>query len=168
MAKPSRHDREFTEYVHARRVWLRQLAYLLCQDWHRADDLAQATLLKLYLHWGRAKKAVHLDAYVRTILVRTFLNEQKTTWWARISLKEADIEPVTSLGFDESSLDLTEALAQVPARQRAALVLRFYCDLSVEQTAEALNCSPGTVKSQTARGLDRLRATVASQPAIQD
>ncbi len=170
MARPNRRDSEFTEYVQARTPWLRRIAYLLCQDWHRADDLTQAAFLKLYLNWDRARKAAHFDAYVRTILVRTFLNEQRTTWWARMSLRESGIPETGSAGFSggvDDMVDLSAALAGVPPRQRAALVLRFYCDLSVIETAELLGCSPGTVKSQTSRGLDTLRAAVGTHPVIQ-
>jgi RNA polymerase sigma-70 factor (sigma-E family) len=166
-------DAEFTEYLHARTPWLRRIAYLLCHDWHRADDLTQDALLKLYVHWDRARKAEHFDGYVRSVLVNTFLNEQQTTWWKRISLSgsatsretEEDIAQVLA-GDIDASLDLIEALAGVPPRQRAVLVLRYYCDLSVAQTAEALRCSPGTVKSQASRGLEALRAVLNAQPAI--
>jgi RNA polymerase sigma-70 factor (sigma-E family) len=165
-----RRDAEFTEYVHTRTLWLRRIAYLLCQDWHRADDLTQAAFLKLYLRWDRARKVDNFDAYVRAILVNTFLNEQQTTWWKRISLHRSDPAAVEAIaetagaavaadgiaGID-GTIDLLSALATVPPRQRAALVLRYYCDLSVAETAALLDCSPGTVKSQSAGGLDTLR-----------
>ena len=70
-------DAEFTVYVQLRRPWLRRIAYLLCQDSHRADDLTQSALLKLYLNWGKAAQAENLDAYVRAILVHTFFRVQR-------------------------------------------------------------------------------------------
>ena len=170
MARQNKRDTDFTEYVQARTPWLRRIAYLLCQDWHRADDLTQATPLKLYLNWDRARRASHFDAYVRTILVRTFLNEQRTTWWARMSVRESSRSDSAFAGFSggvEDMVDLGAALAEVPPRQRAALVLRYYCDLSVTETAELLDCSPGTVKSQTSRGLVALRLAVDTHPATQ-
>jgi RNA polymerase sigma-70 factor (sigma-E family) len=153
---PGRDD-EFTAYVTARTPWLRRVAYLLCQDWHRADDLVQTAITRLYLHWRRASAADNIDGYARTVLVRVFLAEQRGGWRRRVRLvAEAPDGPGGAADLD-GALDLREALAALPPRQRAAVVLRFYCDLSVEQTADVLNCSTGTVKSQTARGLDALR-----------
>ena len=112
----SRRDAEYCEYVTARLSSLRRLAAVLCGDWQHADDLVQAALTKLYVHWGRVRAADH-----------------------------------------DLVLDLRTAVAALPARQRATLVLRFYCDLNVEQCAAVLGCSPGTVKSQTARALEAVR-----------
>ena len=81
-----RRDDEFTEYVTERMWWLRRLAYLLCQDWPRADDLVQATITRLYTHWGRAAAVEHTDGYVRTILVREYLSERRSGWARRVSL----------------------------------------------------------------------------------
>ncbi|MEU3498610.1 sigma factor [Kitasatospora cineracea] len=76
-------DEEFTAFVASRAVWLRKVAYLLCADWHRADDLVQESITKLYTHWGRAGRAENRDGYARTVLVNTFLAEQRTAWWRR-------------------------------------------------------------------------------------
>ena len=158
-----RRDAEFTTYVQARRPWLRRIAYLLCHDWHRADDLTQAAFLRLYLNWGRAQRAENLDAYVRRILVNVFLNEQRSSWWQRTSHHQVDVDEITRSPTDEvdGAIDLVVALARIPPRQRAALVLRYYCDLSVAETAALLDCSDGTIKSQSSRGLDALRAVLA-------
>src|SRR5262245_41837120 len=85
----ARRDEEFTQYVSARLATFRRLAYLLCQDWHRADDLVQAALTRLYVQWGRASAVEHTDAYARTILVREFLREQRSGWARRVSLDAA-------------------------------------------------------------------------------
>jgi RNA polymerase sigma-70 factor (sigma-E family) len=156
-------DDEYTEYVSARMTSLRRVAYLLCQDWHRADDLAQAAITQLYVHWGRARAAEHIDAYARTILVREFLNERRSAWARRVSLSGHIPEATTSTTDHDALLDLRAALAAVPPRQRATLVLRFSCDLNVEQTARVLGCSAGTVKSQTAKGLAALRRSLDPQ-----
>jgi len=161
----SSRDDEYTEYISARMMSLRRTAYLLCQDWHRADDLVQAAITKLYVHWGRARAADHIDAYARTVLVREFLGERRSAWARRVSLHGQ----LTRAGTDETSdhdalLDLRAALAAVPPRQRATLVLRFYCDLNVEQAAQVLGCSPGTVKSQTVKGLAALRRALDPDP----
>ena len=152
-----RRDAEFTEYVRTRSVWLRKVAYLLCGDWHRADDLVQSAVTKLYVHWARAGGVANIDGYARTVLVNTFLAEQRTSWIRRVLLGSATEEAVAASTDVDGSLDLRAALAALPPRQRATVVLRYYCDLSVEQTAAVLDCSPGNVKSQTSRGLDALR-----------
>lgn len=156
MAK-AHHDTEFTEYVRARSPWLVRVAFLLCGDWHQAEDLAQTAIAKLYRHWGRASRADSVDAYARRVLVNTFLTE-KRAGWARFAIPTG--EPSERAGPDvdlDTSLDLRAALAQLAPRQRATVVLRYYCDLTIEQTAEALGCSTGNVKSQSSRALAALR-----------
>lgn len=156
MARSAR-DEQYTAYVTARLPWLQRVAYLLCQDWDRADDLVQAALTKLYVNWRRAGSVENVDGYARTVLVRVFLAEQRTSWWRRVSAVR-DLPEASSAHTDhDTDLDLRAALRGLAPRQRAAVVLRFYCDLSVEQTADVLNCSTGTVKSQTSRGLAALR-----------
>lgn len=158
-------DAEFTEYVEARLPALRRLAMLLCQDWQRADDIVQATITKLYVHWGRARAADHIDAYVRTILAREFLHEQRSGWMRRVSLPGAVPDAPAPAADHDAVLDLRTAMATLAPRQRAAVVLRFYCDLNVDQSARVLGCSPGTVKSQTSRALDALRRALGAEPA---
>jgi RNA polymerase sigma-70 factor (sigma-E family) len=157
----SNRDEDYTAYVSARLQWLRKVAYLLCQDLDRADDLVQTTITKLYVQWKRVSVVENLDGYTRTVLVRVFLAEQRTAWWKRVTLVHSAPETITPATDPDLGIDLRAALAALPPRQRAAVVLRFYCDLSVEHTAKALNCSPGTVKSQTSRGLAFLRSELA-------
>ena len=154
----------YRDYVAARMEVLRRTAYLLCRDWHLADDLVSITIGKLYRHWHRAKDLAHLDAYVRQILVRTWLDERIRPWRREEPTESLPDVPVTSRTDVEEREGLVELLASLPPRRRAAVVLRVYCDLSVEDTAKILGCSEGTVKSQTARGLDALRALVAETP----
>lgn len=163
MAKHDR-DAEFTEYVSARQAWLRRVAFLLCGDWHRADDLMQTAVTKLYTQWHRARRFDNVDGYARRILVNSFLAEQRSGWakWTMLYRfgggSAADPEPDPAATVDlELGLVVKTALAQLPLRQRVTVVLRFYCDLSVEQTAEAMGCSAGTVKSQSVRALANLR-----------
>ena len=155
-----RRDAEFIEYVTTRSAWLRKVAYLLCGDWHRADDLVQSAVTKLYVHWGRTGGVENIDGYARTVLVNTFLAEQRTSWTRRVLLRASTEDaavPAAEPADLDAGLDLRTALAALPPRQRATVVLRYYCDLSVEQAAVVLDCSPGNVKSQTSRGLDALR-----------
>ena len=153
-------DAEYTEYVAARLLSLRRLAAVLCDDWQHADDLVQAALVKLYVHWGRVRAASHADAYARAVLVREFIHERRSNWAKRVSLSDKMPDSPAATADHDAALDLRTAVAALPARQRATLVLRFYCDMSVDQAAEVLGCSPGTVKSQTARALDAVRRTL--------
>jgi RNA polymerase sigma-70 factor (sigma-E family) len=160
-------ERRYVEYVSGRLAWLRKLAFLLCQDWHRADDLTQATITRLYVHWRTAGRADNLDAYARTVLVREFLGIRRTAWASRVQLTAGPFADTAVHDADPATrVAVRAALAKVPPRQRAALVLRFYCDLSVEETADLLRCSTGTVKSQTARGLAALRDVLEPQRLI--
>ena len=152
-------EAEYVAYVTARLPALRRAAFLLCGgDVDRGDDIVQLTITRLYQRWRQASRADNLDAYVRTILVREYLGQQRTGWNSRVDLG-AHL-PADRASFDgdhATRLAVRTALADVAPRQRAALVLRFYCDLSVEEAADVLRCSAGTVKSQTARGLESLR-----------
>jgi RNA polymerase sigma-70 factor (sigma-E family) len=156
-------DAEYSEYVAARLSSLRRLAQVLCDDGQRADDLVQAALTKLYVHWGRVRAADHPDAYARTVLVHEFMQERRSLWVRRVSLvgKVSD-SPAAAVDHD-AALDLRAAVAALPARQRATLVLRFFCDLNVDQCAEVLGCSPGTVKSHTARALEAVRRALGQE-----
>ncbi|MFV2101947.1 SigE family RNA polymerase sigma factor [Micromonospora sp. LOL_024] len=149
-------DAAFAEYFAARSDAMRGTAYLLCGDWHRAEDLVQTAFVKLYLAWNRIARHEVLDAYVRQILVRTFLYERRRGWWRRERVGGDDAEQSAPPDSPESRLVMLQALAAVPPRQRAVLVLRYWEDLSVEEAAALLRCSTGTVKSQAARGLDTL------------
>jgi RNA polymerase sigma-70 factor (sigma-E family) len=154
------HDAEYAEYVSARYSRLHRAAHLLCGDPHRADDLVQTTLLSLYLHWKRAVAADNLDAYVHRIMVRRLVDEHRRGW-SRVLLPGDP--PEQSVPVDDSADErdaMLRALRGLPRRQRAAIVLRYYADLSVEATAQALGCSVGTVKSHCSRGLASLRTAL--------
>jgi RNA polymerase sigma-70 factor (sigma-E family) len=149
----------YRDYVTSRMDTMRRVAYLLCRDWHTADDLVSIAIGKLYRHWARVSGAHGVDAYVRRILLRVWLDEKRRPWRRREEPTERlpELESVAEYRVvdREQLLDLLDGL---PKRRRAAVVLRLYCDLSVEETAEILGVTTGTVKSQTARGLDTLRA----------
>jgi RNA polymerase sigma-70 factor (sigma-E family) len=155
---------EFSDYIAARMPSLRRLALLLCQDWHSADDLVQAALTRLYLGWAKAARAGNIDAYVRTIMVREFIRDRRTGWARRVTVTDRPLDLPAPPPDREGFLDLRAAVAGLPPRQRAVLVLRFYCDLNVDQTAAALGCAPGTVKSQTAKALAALRRVLGPAP----
>lgn len=157
-----RDEQDFAEYFVARRDAVRRSAYLLCGDWHRADDLAQTAFVALHRKWRKIRDRGALDAYVRRTLVRAMIDESRRPWRRERFVDELP-EPRQdgqSGGIGDTVATraaLLDGLRQVPPRQRAVLVLRFLEGLDVAATAEALKCSQGTVKSQTARGLTALR-----------
>jgi RNA polymerase sigma factor (sigma-70 family) len=142
----------------------RRGAYLLCHDWHLADDLVSITVTRLYRNWSKVSRADNPDAYAQKVLTRSWLSERNRPWWHRerssANLPEQVWAPPDRVG-DRDSLEAL--LRSLGPRQRAVLVLRFYLDYSVEDTAAILQISPGTVKSQSARGLDTLRAATSGQ-----
>ena len=153
----------YREYVSGRLETLRRTAYLLCGDWHLADDLVSTALVKLYRRWHVASSAGNLDAYTRRTLLNVWLDERRRPW-RRERPSERLPERVEVDGDPSRIADriaVLNLLADLPPRRRAVIVLRFYNDLSVEETAEMLGCSPGTVKSQTARALEMLRSRLA-------
>jgi RNA polymerase sigma-70 factor (sigma-E family) len=161
---PSGTDSEYLAYVHGRATALRRMAYLLSGDAHEVDDIVQETLTKLYARWRRIHHVDNLDAYVNRILVRAFLDDRRRGWW-KVSLRGGLPDPAASrpdAALEDRPL-LRIALAQLPPRQQAVLVLRFLCDQTIRDVAEIMHCSEGTVKSQTAHGLNHLRKTLGPQ-----
>ncbi|WP_230424810.1 SigE family RNA polymerase sigma factor [Prauserella cavernicola] len=161
-------DDEFSQYFAARARLLRATAYLLCGDWHRAEDITQVALTKLYVAWPRLHRRDELDGYARTVVVRTFLAENRRLWRRREQLTHEPPERPAADPEPEHRVLVRSALGSVPPKQRAVLVLRYWNDLSVEQTAAALGCSTGTVKSQAARGLAALRTRLGPHFSLAD
>ncbi|MFK4088276.1 SigE family RNA polymerase sigma factor [Kribbella sp. NPDC020789] len=159
----SERDAAFEAYFAARSGAMRGTAYLLCGDWHRAEDLVQQTFTKIYLAWRRIERHEAMDNYTRQALVRTFLSERRRGWFRFESVGAEASERAEPGGLPEERMVLLEALQQVPPRQRAVLVLRYWEDASVEQTAALLDCSVGNVKSQAARGLQTLRGLLQEE-----
>lgn len=159
----NRTDREsaYVDYVTARRPHLRRVAYALCGDWHRADDLLQIALVKLYVAWPRVRRTGSEDAYVRTILVRASIDESRRPWRRReLATDTLPERPAAEpTGVEERSA-LFAAIHALPPQQRAAVLLRHWLGLSVAETARELGITEGTVKSHTSRGLTALRLTL--------
>ena len=161
-------DQDYVEFVEAAAGSLRRTAYLVCGDWHRADDVVQDALYKLYLSWAKVDRRGNPFAYARRVVVNAALDSGRRTWRREVPTDQPpDHAPLMDAAGDHANRDeLQAALSSLGPRQRACVVLRFYEDLSVEQTAEILGCSPGTVKSQTARGLESLRRAMTSVRAM--
>jgi RNA polymerase sigma-70 factor (sigma-E family) len=152
-------EEEFEAYVrHNRGPLLRSATLLTAGDTHLAEDLVQTTLVRLYLAWPRARRT-NLDAYARRALVNILIDEKRRPFARREQLVERLPDHTEPAKADVSDAVLT-ALATLPRGMRAVVVLRHIEGLSVAETATAVGSSPGHVKSQTARGLDKLRAAL--------
>lgn len=154
-------EAEFEAYFRARRDAVRRTAFLLCGDWHRADDHAQAAFVALHRHWRRIRDKGALDGWMRRTLVRSVVDESRRPWRRERFTDTVEGGSVAS-GADGVATRhvLVDGLRSVPPRQRAVLVLRYLEGLDVAGTAAALGCSEGTVKSQTSHGLAALRAVL--------
>ncbi|WP_338671988.1 SigE family RNA polymerase sigma factor [Streptomyces sp. SCSIO 30461] len=153
-------DAEFSDFVVAAHSSLLRTARLLTGDPHTAEDLVQAALVRVYLRWSRSASWASPQAYARKAVVHLYATWRRRRWHTEVIRTERGSTPDTHdmAGSAEARLELSRALAALPRAQRAVVVLRFYEDLSVEETADLLGCSPGTVKSRTNRALERLRA----------
>jgi RNA polymerase sigma-70 factor (sigma-E family) len=157
-------DQAFEEYFRNRREAVRRNAYLLCGDWHRADDLAQTAFVALHRKWDTIREPAALDAYLRRTLVRAMIDETRRPWRRERAVPQPP-EPIAADGPTDrvaTRHTLVDALRQLPPRQRAVLVLRFLEGMDVAATARAMGCREGTVKSQTAHGLAALRTVLGS------
>jgi RNA polymerase sigma-70 factor (sigma-E family) len=154
----------FSEYVTLRWLPMLRTARLLTGDDGLAEDLVQTALERCYAAWPRLRAPAAADAYVRKTIVNTFVTWQRRRSWHEVPRdrmpESTGADPTTEVS--ERSV-LLAALAELPARQRAVVVLRFYEDLSVQQTAAILGCSTGTVKSQTAHALTKLRGLLGDE-----
>jgi RNA polymerase sigma-70 factor (sigma-E family) len=152
---------EFTEYAQARAGRLRDTAYLLCGDWHQAQDLTQATLAKVFVAWDRIHRRESVDAYARTVMLRELLTERRRRRAGERPMAEVP-EPEGEATGPDSALRLTllDALHRLAPNRRAVIVLRYWDDQSVEAVAEIMRLTPGAVKSLTVRALHDLRSVL--------
>ena len=161
-------EQKYVEFVRGRLTRLHRTAYLLCGDGHRADDIVQATLTALYVNWKKAVRADNIDGYAHRVLVRRYLDDRRLRW-SRVWLGDVPAGAATAAPADHrygERDELLAALRTLPKGQRAVIVLRYFDDLSVETTAEALGCSEGNVKSQCSRGLAALRTALSAEEHV--
>jgi RNA polymerase sigma-70 factor (sigma-E family) len=154
----------FAEFVRAHSSRLQRTAWLLTGDWALAEDLVQTALAATWLHWHTLTRPDAPQLYVRRVMITTFLRWQRRRWRAEITSDLADERPALAAdAYTRSDLrqSLQRALAALPPRQRAVLTLRYFVDLSEADTADALRCSVGAVKSHTAKAIANLRRSGA-------
>ncbi len=161
-------NQNFTDFVSAEQAGLLRLAVLLTGDRGHAEDLVQTALMKCYRHWGRLTRSGTPTAYVRRAVVTTH-----TSWRRRLSTTEQVMESLPDradpgAGPHEEDEELRRALRALPPRMRTAVVLRYYEDLSEAQAGELMGCSASTVNTQTARGLERLRASLSDHAVVSE
>ncbi|MFY1698341.1 MULTISPECIES: SigE family RNA polymerase sigma factor [unclassified Solwaraspora] len=151
-------DEAFTAFVVAAAPRLRRIAYLMCRDWHLAQDLTQITFTRMYASWARIWPAANLDAYSRRVLVNAVADAMKRRSRTELVLAEPP-EPSAPApaGAPDLQVTLLRALAELPVRDRAVLVLRHWEDRSVESVAEILGMTTSAVKMTSMRALQRLR-----------
>ena len=161
-----RDEAAFVEFAAAVRGQLRRTAYLMCGDWELASDHVQEGLIRVYVAWPRLTRAGREYAYARKAVVSAFLDHARRRSSTEVP-SETDQDVASGQDVAESVAlrdALMSALAGLPPRQRACVVLRYFDDLSVAETAAVLGCSEGTVKSQTSRALASLRCTFEGSP----
>jgi RNA polymerase sigma-70 factor (sigma-E family) len=158
-------EHAFRDYVRARRPALLRTAYLLTGNLADAEDLVQSALAKTYLAWHRIEDRGAVDSYVRRAMVNT-----QISWWRRRRLEEFPTDEIPDQATDEYpvSTDVQESLRRaidrLPHRMRAAVMLRYYEDMTEAEVAEVLGVSVGTVKSTVSRAVAKLRIDVELQP----
>lgn len=150
----------FSDYVAARRPQLFRTACLLCGDPHRAEDVVQDALTRLYAAWDRVERMGNIDGYVRRIIVNAHYSDRRRAWRRERASVPRDV-PLEA-GFPVEDADaIRAAVRALPPGQRRVIVLRHIWNLTIEETAAELRISPGTVKSQGADAVAALRRTLA-------
>jgi RNA polymerase sigma-70 factor (sigma-E family) len=160
-------EAEFCAFVRSRGDGLQRMAWLLTSDWAMAEDLVQSSLAKTWQRWGKIRRQDAPEAYVRRVMMTTFLAWRRRRWTGEIAVA---VTPEVATGDTAGDIVQKQAVAaalrRLPKQQRAVIVLRYFADLSEQATADTLRCSVGTVKSQAFRALATLRSNGALQAAI--
>jgi RNA polymerase sigma-70 factor (sigma-E family) len=158
-------DSDFVEFATARTPALLRTGWLLCGNWHQAQDLVQETLARMFSTWRRGgpDRLANPAAYAQVVLVRTYLSARR--------LRRFHEQPAELTGDDLPAhtedatvrVAIAQALAQLAPRDRAVLVLRYLHDRSVDQVAADLGQSPSAVRTQSRRALHRLRTLIGDE-----
>jgi RNA polymerase sigma-70 factor (sigma-E family) len=153
---------EFEQFVDGHGRELRRTAFLMCGDWQRAEDATQDALVKLYVAWSRLERSGGLRSYAHRAVTTAVLDQGRRPWRREVvgaTLPDTGSDPTTGV---DRRLAVLRALQDLPPRRRQCVVLRYFADLSVEDTALHLGISQGTVKSQTARALEQVRLSLVA------
>ena len=155
---------EFAEFARVMSPRLRRTAFLLCGDWHTAEDLAQTALTKVFVSWRRIRRQDAVHAYTNRTLINVYLAHRRLKRTGELVTGWFPEHPAPDPA-PETRMVLLDALATLPPRSRAVVVLRYWADLSVEQVADVMGCSTGNVKKLSARALDKLRVLLGEAMA---
>jgi RNA polymerase sigma-70 factor (sigma-E family) len=155
-------DAEFVQFVDGHARELRRTAYLMCGDWQRAEDATQDALVKLYVAWSRIERSGGLRAYAHRAVTTAVLDQARRPWRREVggTLPDVGADPTENV---DRRVAVIRALQGLPSRRRQCVVLRYFVDLSVDETARHLGITTGTVKSQTARALEQVRDSLRGQ-----
>jgi len=155
----------FREFASARATQLFRIAFLLCNDWHQAEDLVQTTLTQMYVNWGRLQRNSSPNSYARKILLNAFLSQRRLRRSGE--LPTAEFRDVPAPGADaDLRMTLLTALRRLPPRSRAVVVLRYLEDHSIESVASLMGVTPAAVKSMNARALAQLREQLGADQDV--
>ncbi|MGN6607856.1 MAG: SigE family RNA polymerase sigma factor [Jatrophihabitans sp.] len=148
----------FRRFVEGHSRSLLRAAWLLTGDWYAAEDLVQSALVVAWTHWSTLTRPDAPEAYVRQVMVRTFLRWRRRRWTGELSTETVDaVDRPDAFADVDLRRSLASVLADLPPQQRATVVLRHFLDLSEAAAAEVLGCSVGAVKQHNSRALDALR-----------
>ena len=150
----------FSSYVAARRAQLFRTACLLCGDPHRAEDIVQDALARLYGAWDRVSRMDNVDGYVRRIIVNAHYSDRRRPWWRESAAEPPDVPLKPGFPLEDADA-IRSALTALPPGQRRVIVLRHIWNLTIAETAAELGISTGTVKSQSTDALAALRRALA-------
>ncbi|MGH3431396.1 MAG: RNA polymerase sigma factor, partial [Thermocrispum sp.] len=165
---------QFQDFAERQVLTLRRFAYLLCADWHLAEDLVQTALLKMYRAWPKLRDRDTVTRYARRAVLNCWLDEKRRPW-RRSESRDGDVPDVPDPAADldlhgQRAVDrerVLRAMTELAPRQRAVLVLRFWEDLSVAETAATMRCSDGNVKSQRSNLRRQVRRAARRGSAVQ-
>ena len=162
-----RHDDDFVEFASSSHERMRRTAYLLCGDWHRAADITQEALIRIYLVWPHIERKDCLATYARRAVMSVVIDQARKRSSTELPALAVDETPSAHDPAAEVTdrLSLVQALVRLPPRQRACVVLRYFEDLSVAEVAALLGVTTGTVKHQTYRGLASLGGMLKDEDA---
>lgn len=158
-----RDDAEFAQFVDVHARELRRTAYLMCGDWQRAEDAAQDALVKMYVAWPRLAGSHALRAYAHRAVTTAVVDQSRRPWRREVAGATPPDQGHDPTEHVDRHLAVVRALQALPRRRRQCVVLRYFADLSVDETARQLGISTGTVKSQTSRALEQVRDALLEQ-----